>query len=349
MGLEVRWETNIVMIDKNKINKNDITFIVQGAVEPKKTKKCLKSIRRYFPASRIILSTWKGTDCSDLPYDKLILNEDPGFEYLDTNKKLKYNINRMFVSTQNGLRECNTKYAFKVRSDLVFHSDHILRYFDKYPKYLEEFKVFKHKVIVGNLFSMKYEVGEDGKFLTPFHVSDFFQFGLTEDLQLLYDVPLVDLQDFSRYFERHEKPRKYPVKRYDETRLWRFPPEQYLNLTLARRKQEIKFDTCLDYNEELMALYEKFVLSNYIILDYDQTKIKSQKFTFKLYASLNFLSETLWPGLYRNYVYESDYTDIVDSAFKLGVDKRKLIRRLFAPYHRNKELVKKIANHLRMN
>ena len=114
-------------------------------------------------------------------------------------------------------------------------------------------------------------------------------------------------------------------------------------------KQEIKFDTCLDYNEELMALYEKFVLSNYIILDYDQTKIKSQKFTFKLYASLNFLSETLWPGLYRNYVYESDYKDIVDSAFKLGVDKRKLIRRLFAPYHRNKELVKKIANHLGMN
>ncbi len=131
------------MVEKNKINKSNITFIVQGAVEPKKTKKCLKSIRRYFPESRIILSTWKGTDCSDLPYDRLILNEDPGFAYLDTNNEVKYNINRMLVSTQSGLKECDTKYAFKVRSDLVFHSDHILRYFDKYPKYLEEFKVCK--------------------------------------------------------------------------------------------------------------------------------------------------------------------------------------------------------------
>ena len=47
------------MYKEKRINVADITFVVQGAVGDT-TKQCLNSIRRYFPVSKIILSTWGG-------------------------------------------------------------------------------------------------------------------------------------------------------------------------------------------------------------------------------------------------------------------------------------------------
>ena len=60
------------------IDTKDISIVVQGAVDPKNTPKCLTSIRKYLPGAEIILSTWEGTDCTGLDYDVLVLNKDPG-------------------------------------------------------------------------------------------------------------------------------------------------------------------------------------------------------------------------------------------------------------------------------
>ncbi len=51
-----------------KIDDEAITFVVQGPVQASAsrqqiagiTEQCLNSIRRFFPKSTIILSTWKG-------------------------------------------------------------------------------------------------------------------------------------------------------------------------------------------------------------------------------------------------------------------------------------------------
>lgn len=41
------------------MKSNDITVVVQGAIDRKLTPKCLKSIRKHLPDAEIILSTWE--------------------------------------------------------------------------------------------------------------------------------------------------------------------------------------------------------------------------------------------------------------------------------------------------
>jgi hypothetical protein len=61
------------------INHNDISVIVQGAIDKDLTKKSLESIRAFMPEAEIILSTWEDSDLTSLDYDKLVLSKDPGF------------------------------------------------------------------------------------------------------------------------------------------------------------------------------------------------------------------------------------------------------------------------------
>lgn len=60
------------------MDTKDISVIVQGAINKNETIKCLQSIRHYLPGAEIILSTWEGSNITDLDYDNLILSKDPG-------------------------------------------------------------------------------------------------------------------------------------------------------------------------------------------------------------------------------------------------------------------------------
>ena len=48
------------------IDSNDISVIVQGAINKNETTKCLQSIRQYLPGAEILLSTWDGSNITDL-------------------------------------------------------------------------------------------------------------------------------------------------------------------------------------------------------------------------------------------------------------------------------------------
>ena len=43
----------------NGIDTNDISVVVQGAIDQINTPKCLRSIRKRLPGAEIILSTWE--------------------------------------------------------------------------------------------------------------------------------------------------------------------------------------------------------------------------------------------------------------------------------------------------
>ena len=45
----------------NGIDTNDISVVVQGAIDQINTPKCLRSIRKRLPGAEIILSTWEGS------------------------------------------------------------------------------------------------------------------------------------------------------------------------------------------------------------------------------------------------------------------------------------------------
>ena len=55
------------------IKSEDISVVVQGAIDKFNTPKCLKSIRKVLPRAEIVLSTWEKSDVNGLDYDILVL------------------------------------------------------------------------------------------------------------------------------------------------------------------------------------------------------------------------------------------------------------------------------------
>lgn len=134
------------MTSPRPIEGHEITFVVQGPVQifdgrdqpENATELCISSIRKYFPDSTILLSTWHEQDLSGLDFDELVENEDPGpLDY----GPIRGNINRQIVSTRNGLQNVKTKWAAKIRSDHFFQRD---------PLFLAQYQEIVFGAIPGN-------------------------------------------------------------------------------------------------------------------------------------------------------------------------------------------------------
>ena len=182
---------------------SDISVVVQGPVQSFQdreqesgiTQKCLESVRQHLPGSKLILSTWPGQELAGLDYDRLVISEDPGSNvrfFGRDGAPHRFNNNRQIVSTREGLREVTTKYAVKLRSDNYLTGNNFVALQREYPKRTSTHCFLKERVVVSNVFTRQYAKG----FRVPFHLSDFFYFGLTEDLRTLWDLDLFeDAQD----------------------------------------------------------------------------------------------------------------------------------------------------------
>ena len=104
------------------MNSSDLSFVIQGPLFRTSgagdlALKCTNSIRKFFPDSEIILSTWQDQDAGGLPVDQIVRNEDPGgFEDLNGEK---LNVNRQILSTRKGLEVATRRYAVKFRADFA--------------------------------------------------------------------------------------------------------------------------------------------------------------------------------------------------------------------------------------
>jgi hypothetical protein len=93
------------------IDPAQISVIVQGAIDPKLTLPCLRSIRAHLPGAEIILSTWEGSKTEGLDCDLLVLNADPGGKKHDFVHDGVNNTNRQLVSIQGGLAKASALIA----------------------------------------------------------------------------------------------------------------------------------------------------------------------------------------------------------------------------------------------
>lgn len=308
---------------KNKIlNTKNISVIVQGAIDKENTPKCLKSIRKYLKGSTIILSTWEGSDISDLDYDVLIENKDPGgFKDLlvptFTNNTL-----RQIISTQNGLKAVKTSYVMKIRSDLIFESSHFLKYLNEFQNTDERYKVFNKRIIGCSFFTKKFLSSGYKHHPVPFHISDWILFGLTQDLVKFYDIELPKEPDFSSYFAKNKNLSK---KINLLTCSHQYAPEQYIAYSAFSKyyKEPIKFENYMDYNKDNIMLSEHLIANNFIILSPDQFKFYCGKNNtgtdyykkWSKYPSL--IPYDLWFGLYRFDVFLDDYKKYCDKNYKI--------------------------------
>lgn len=74
-------------------------------------------------------------------------------------------------------------------------------------------------------------------------------------------------------------------------------------------------------------------MNNFIILDFEQSGISSQKCNYKLWSRhIELCPEHIWQGLYRYNVYESDYKKYLDNDLLLTNDVLSLRRFFLWPY-----------------
>ncbi|MDQ1281875.1 MAG: hypothetical protein QG630_226, partial [Patescibacteria group bacterium] len=101
------------------INSSEITVVIKGLIIGKKTDKYsdrytyrnIESIRKFLPDSKIILSTWVGSDVSGLEPDEIIFNEDPGkLEMWSLDQKVVCHIstNNQIINSSKGLEKVTT-------------------------------------------------------------------------------------------------------------------------------------------------------------------------------------------------------------------------------------------------
>ena len=255
----------------NLISSRDISVIVQGAIDPNATYICLKSIRKILPESTIILSTWKGEQVGGLEYDKLIFNHDvPVYPYeYKSNSKLN-NVNRQITTTLAGLKQCKTRYALKLRSDFMLTSTRFLEEYNNYSQRNTEYIFFNHKILTCIWFCRKFSC-------FPYHPSDLFQFGQTDDLLKLWNIPLMKRKE-AFWLSRSFNPKFYLINRY--------LPEQWIWIQ-ALRKQGITvpYDSIYDIKKEFQADSEQWLINNFIALNYQRSGIVPLKSSLKRLSS----------------------------------------------------------------
>lgn len=284
-----------------EIQPVDISVVVQGPIvgsptdplDKRLTYQCLESVRKYLPGSEIILSTWKGSNTNGLSYDILVENEDPGATICHYRLKLYNNINRQIVSTKSGLQQAAKKFAMKIRSDMILKGNGFLKYFGLYKKRADEWKILQERVLVCTIFSKN----PKRIFPFPFHPSDWFFFGLRDDVLSIWDVPFAREPEISKWFEN--KPR--PVPDLFPHFLNRYFPEQYLWITFLRKYGSIDFDYIWDLSKNSVELSEKTITNNLVLLEPHQLQIKFLKYKIKFYDWASVYTHGEWLRMYNKY------------------------------------------------
>ncbi|MBE4994537.1 hypothetical protein INF73_21930, partial [Enterobacter cloacae complex sp. P6RS] len=125
---------------------NSLSIVIQGPFGTKEYSKQaflkhLEEMRRLFPLSEIIFSTWKCDSKAQeelrVSLDKLgvvlVISDDPGIlEVNDSNGRNRTNVNRLIISTRAGLDVVTRPFTVKMRSDCFVRTRDIVALLEKY-------------------------------------------------------------------------------------------------------------------------------------------------------------------------------------------------------------------------
>jgi hypothetical protein len=253
------------------IDSKDISVVVQGVIDKLETPKCLKKIRAHLPGAEIVLSTWENSDFEGCVYDILVLSNDPGGIIHNFASNQLNNSNRQLISTQNGIEKTTKKYCLKLRSDLVLQNARFLEYFDKFPAADGNFKIFEHRILSSSIFAREFSC--ETKRPLPFHPSDFWLFGLTEDLKKYFsNTPTQNGAELADYNL------KYPHKLPYANLFWQYAPEQYFCVAWVKQFfPDIQFNDWTDWNEKNIEQSRRILYNNFVFLGLNQSGIDSKK------------------------------------------------------------------------
>lgn len=278
------------------IKSEEISVIIQGPILDGMTLESIKSVKSVLPNAEIIVSTWNDAITDGLTVDYLVKNKDPRGEYYSDNPKIIYSANRQIISTLSGLKVATRKYALKIRSDMYLKHDGFLRYFGKFNKRGNELKLLKERVILSTLNT----TNPKKYYPMPYHASDWFFFGLTDDLIDIFDIPLSPEPQTSRWFSTN----MFPDNAVDPECLCRYRVEQYIWISFIKKHISLDFDNAFDLSNNNLEKSEYIFSNNSVIID----PIKLGYDSFKHTDHLNrvsllspYYSYCDWLLLYKQY------------------------------------------------
>lgn len=294
-----------------RISPDQISVVIQGPVmggseipqQQRYTYRAVESARRMLPGAQVILSTWQGSDTSNLNVDELVTSADPGPYVLKNPGYRDYlnNVNRQITSTLAGLRATTREFAIKLRSDCELLHDGLLNHWEEFPHRSGHLKVFSSRIVCGELFT------RDPRIISYlFHPADIFQFGKTEDLVRLWDVPPAPAEETLHWRE------KIPTKLLGgaEGLEVRYVPEQYIWIaTLRKAGHEFALGQCCETPRGLIAASELSILNNFCIVDERSLGVVFPS-GFLRHGVWKTYSRQEWQKLYELYCVRGDKDEI---------------------------------------
>lgn len=228
------------------VSDSKISVVIQGPLylnEKNKgsdVRKCIESVRKALPGSKIIVSTWE----DERKYDSVIAPMVDKLVYSCLSPAIvslghENNITRQIASTKAGLAVVETQYVLKMRANLLI------------KKKTAFFTDSKDRI---NLLSL---VGDPVNSYMLFVLPDFIQFGKTGLMRLLwgFDIPK------NEYYMDKNPPSIFDI--YSFPHSFKFSPEQYLGIAWARNRHKASPLICHQFDVNYTDfLYWKDILSN---------------------------------------------------------------------------------------
>jgi WavE lipopolysaccharide synthesis len=275
-----------------RLKSRDISVIVQGhvkgrpddPVEERWTLQSLQSVRRHMPDAQLILSTFTNSDTNDLPYDELVLSEDPGPLDLGDLNRMVPNTNRQIISTCAGLARAERPYALKMRYDLVLGGIDFLEYFGRFNERHPDWCLLRQRVVTATSISLDARKA----CAAPFAPSDWFHFGLREDVRNLWQIPLI--------------PPKSAVPGAPPLQSHRYSAEQHIWVSFLRKHDHIDFAHVNDTSHDAVALTDLTIVNNLVLLEPDQIPVCCLKYSdpnLAAYSKWFNYTHSQWLALYQ--------------------------------------------------
>ncbi len=244
------------------IKSEDIDVVIQGAIDSN-TVICAESVRKFLPYANIILSTWSRADASDVDYDVLHYEDDPGRNMITR----LGNINREIVGRRGGCRECSRDYTLIMRSDSkIINLNFINWYESDLPDVSNGYNFLKERIVICSTGWFDNSI---------FFMCDWFFFGKREDIADMFDLEIAP-------DSLEEYPRR-PGKRVPQFS----SPHEYLAITWV--KKHLPFFE-YDYHEFSTSTYQQMwkqiIAGNFIMggfyKDYGILNLKEPYYTNQL-------------------------------------------------------------------
>jgi len=303
------------------LTESDITLVFQGPIidGPLGTAECIRLTRRSLPHTRCVLSIWTGSNVRGIPAEHVVFSDDPGWLpgiKLRDGAGEQNNVNRQILSTRRGLEDVQTEYAVKIRTDCAL----------KHAAFVPIVRRFQdaghdHRILASSLFTIDPRMFEQ----MPYHISDWFQFGPTAELQRYWSVPFMTEED-ARFYESH--PHAGHSTFMDRRFRSRLAVEQHLATHYA---QQLGYPVPRYHNDVARAVmdgHRRFLRRHWIILDPWDIGLEFPKYEWAYRSSfqrLNCLLFLDWYGLYHE---EGDASLVPRSPLLMKRRKQKQVARL---------------------